>query len=95
MLFPFLSEVLPKQHRRDGASAAAVRALRKSQSSAPVIASVIARIKTARLILDETVAAGVALRPVSPTTRMGLCPFHPDHMPIPGNAPWHFQCARD
>ena len=75
-----ISEVLPKQNRRDS-SAVAGHVLRQSPSSAPVAAGVIARIKTARLILDEMVAAGVELRPVSPSTRMGLCPFHPDHTP--------------
>jgi hypothetical protein len=81
MLFPFLSEVLSKQNRRDGTGAVAVYALRKSQTSTSVAKSAIARIKTVRLILDEMVAAGVALRPVGPNTWVGLCPFHPDHAP--------------
>ncbi len=81
MLFPFLSEVFAKQNRRDSASGVTERVLRKSQTTAPVTESVIARIKTARLIFDEMVAAGVELQPVSANTWVGLCPFHPDRTP--------------
>jgi hypothetical protein len=81
MLFPFLSEVLAKQNRRDRASAAAVHVRRQSQSPVSVAESMITRIKTVRLILDEMVTAGVELSSVSPTTWVGLCPFHPDHTP--------------
>ena len=81
ILFPFLSAVLLKQDRRHDANVATVRAHRGRQSHTQVGEGVIARIKTAHLILDEMVAAGVKLRPVGQKTLVGLCPFHPDHTP--------------
>ncbi len=41
----------------------------------------IARIKAARSSLNEMLDAGIELRPVSPNTLVGRCPFHDDHTP--------------
>ena len=59
VLFPFLSEVLPRQDRCAGVSAAVRYSRRQSKNSAQVAEAVIARIKTARLILDEMGAAAL------------------------------------
>jgi hypothetical protein len=57
-------------------------------STAPEISSrplarggLVERIKAARSIRDEVLAAGVALRPAGSSTLVGLCPFHDDHSP--------------
>jgi hypothetical protein len=81
MLFPFLSEAFAKQNRRDSASGTIEPGFEKSQIATRVTASVIARIKAARLIVDEMVAAKVELQPVNTNIWVGLCPFHPDHTP--------------
>jgi len=53
------------------------------QISSPPLAQggLIERIKAARSIRDEVLAAGVALRPAASNTLVGLCPFHDDHSP--------------
>jgi hypothetical protein len=81
VLFPFLSEMPPKEDHWHRVRAAAVNALRKRQSAVPASGPVITRIKTVRSILDEMLAAGVKLQPIGRTTWVGLCPFHPDHAP--------------
>jgi hypothetical protein len=70
-LFPFLSPPtapkIPDVHTRP------------SITSPP--AGLLTRVKAARSISDEMLAAGIQLRPAGPNTLVGLCPFHDDHSP--------------
>jgi hypothetical protein len=70
-LFPFLSR----------ARTAKTSTALETSSRLLAQGGLIERIKAARPIQDEIVAAGVALRPAGSNTLVGLCPFHDDHSP--------------
>lgn len=78
-LFPFLSERLRQKFGNGNEKTVVDRLFKKEGLSAR--ASVIARIKAARSIVDEMQATGLDLQWGGKQTLVGLCPFHDDHSP--------------